>query len=48
MILDSESFWRGILEVGLIDEFIRLMKNSLDVLKNDLIKGRATHEGTTS
>ncbi len=33
------------MEVGLLDEFIRDMKNSLDVLKNDFIKGRTPQEG---
>ncbi|XP_013418388.1 glucocorticoid modulatory element-binding protein 1 [Lingula anatina] len=41
-VLESQLFWRGIMEVGLLDEFFREIKQGLDTLKNSLIKSKAS------
>ncbi|KAL3887905.1 hypothetical protein ACJMK2_000292 [Sinanodonta woodiana] len=35
---DDQMFWKAIVELGLIDEFFREIKSSLDILKNSMIK----------
>ncbi len=44
-VADSQTFWQGILQVGLIDDFFREMKHGLDTLKHELIRSRGGAEG---
>lgn len=37
--------WKGIVELGLVDEFFREIKASLDVLKNRMVRRMVPFEG---
>ncbi len=45
MFADSQTFWQGILQVGLIDDFFREIKYGLDALKHELIRSRGAVDG---
>lgn len=39
IVAESESFWKGIMDIGLLDPFVREIKTALDSMKNDLRRG---------
>lgn len=44
-IVEDRMLWKGIVELGLVDEFFREIKASLDVLKNRMVRRMVPFEG---
>ena len=44
--LEDQKLWKGITELGLIDEFFREIKANLDVFKNAMVRRYVPLAGT--
>ena len=47
LLTDNQTLWRGIIEVGLLDEFFDVIKRELDRLKVRLVHGNVNTKGSS-